>query len=350
MIGVDLFSGAGGMSLGAQWAGIEVRTAFELHHAAALTYARNHPNATMIQGDLRYISNVLSSRETKQELVLFGGPPCQAFSTSNQKSRGPSNPKNWLYRDFLKLARALGPDWIVFENVPGILERRSLQYVKEIERHLVSLGYSLSSGVLNSADFGVPQRRKRFFMIAARNQKAPPLPSPIAGSPITVGDAFEDLPVLRNGSSNPQKLYRGPAKSKYAKLMRGRLKECGGHLVSYNAPEVIKRYKYIPAGGNWADIPARLMGSYEDRTRCHTGIYHRLDPDEPSVVIGNFRKNMLIHPTQSRGLSVREAARLQSFPDWYEFFGSIGLQQQQVGNAVPPLLAKAVFESISSPP
>ena len=111
---------------------------------------------------------------------------------------------------------------------------------------------------------------------------------------------------------------------------------------------ILERYKYIPQGGNWENIPNRLMKNYADKSRCHTGIYRRLKEDEPSVVIGNYRKNMLIHPTEDRGLSVREAARLQSFPDWFKFKGTIGSQQQQVGNAVPPLLAKAVFTSLMS--
>jgi DNA (cytosine-5)-methyltransferase 1 len=117
-------------------------------------------------------------------------------------------------------------------------------------------------------------------------------------------------------------------------------------LVSKNSKSVIERYAYIPQGGNWEDIPETLMKNYADRSRCHTGIYHRLKEDAPSVTIGNYRKAMLIHPWEDRGLSVREAARLQSFPDNYQFMGSIGFQQQQVSNAVPPLLAKAVFEMI----
>jgi DNA (cytosine-5)-methyltransferase 1 len=128
--------------------------------------------------------------------------------------------------------------------------------------------------------------------------------------------------------------------------MRNGNAECTGHLVTNNATEIIERYKHIPQGGNWENIPEKLLSNYTDRTRCHTGIYRRLRENRPSVVLGNYRKNMLIHPWQDRGLSVREAARLQSFPDWYEFQGSIGFQQQQVGNAVPPLLAKAVFTAL----
>jgi DNA (cytosine-5)-methyltransferase 1 len=130
--------------------------------------------------------------------------------------------------------------------------------------------------------------------------------------------------------------------------MRGALTACSNHLVTANNTTILNRYHHIPKGGNWQNIPDHLMDNYANPERCHTGIYKRLKLNEPSIVIGNFRKNMLIHPTQTRGLSVREAARLQSFPDSFKLLGSIGFQQQQVGNAVPPLLAKAVFDRIRS--
>jgi DNA (cytosine-5)-methyltransferase 1 len=119
-----------------------------------------------------------------------------------------------------------------------------------------------------------------------------------------------------------------------------------GNLVTRSATLIVERYRHIGRGHNWEAIPKRLLKNYKDVTRCHTGIYHRLDWNLPSKVLGNFRKNMLIHPSQHRGLSVREAARLQSFPDWYEFVGSIGFQQQQVADAVPPLLATFVIEHV----
>jgi DNA (cytosine-5)-methyltransferase 1 len=198
---------------------------------------------------------------------------------------------------------------------------------------------------LNAADFGVPQRRTRLFLVANRSgiSIAPPVPRTKA---VSVGEAIGDLPVLKNGASVDTLPYGLTPPSMYARQLRKRLAISSNHLVTANQPNVMRRYPYVPQGGNWEDIPARLMKNYANRTRCHEWIYRRLSVDEPSVVIGNYRKNMLIHPTQNRGLSVREAARLQSFPDTFVFQGSIGLQQQQVGNAVPPLLAKAVFAAI----
>jgi DNA (cytosine-5)-methyltransferase 1 len=164
---------------------------------------------------------------------------------------------------------------------------------------------------------------------------------------VTVRDALSDLPCLENGSNADILPYLRDADNEYAMSMRGTLTHCTGHLVTKNSEQVIKRYNHIKQGENWESIPVELMQNYTDPARCHTGIYHRLRDDKPSVVIGNYRKNMLIHPWSNRGLSVREAARLQSFPDDYIFTGSIGFQQQQVGNAVPPLLAKKVFELIT---
>jgi DNA (cytosine-5)-methyltransferase 1 len=345
-VGVELFAGAGGMSYGATEAGVDVQVAVELRKCAADTYAANHPSTKVLNEDIRRVRSIKLSRKGRP-VVLFGGPPCQGFSTSNQRTRSSKNEKNWLFLEFMRLVKQVNPEWVVFENVAGITHTEGGFFVDELSRRLKRLGFNTSSALLNAADFGVPQNRTRFFLVAARDQIAPELSFRKRKSAISVRDAIMDLPVLRNGSSVDIRPYRTDAQSRYAASLRGTATQCSGHLVTRNAEHIVGRYPFIPQGGNWADIPARLMRSYEDRSRCHTGIYKRLRSDEPSIVLGNFRKNMLIHPTQNRGLSVREAARLQSFPDSYKFFGSIGLQQQQVGNAVPPLLAKAVFKSIA---
>lgn len=346
MIGFDLFSGAGGMSLGAQMCGIRVTVAVEADPHAAATYVHNHPGVRMLNKDIRKIKAMEVADHNAQPSVLFGGPPCQGFSTSNQRTRSSANPTNWLFLEYLRLARDLRPDFVVFENVKGILETEGASFLDHVLNGLGDLGYTLSYDVLNSKDFGVPQNRSRLFVIGSLHGISVNIPESATSIPVTVREALSDLPDLETGASQDVLPYKSESKSEYARNMRGGLKKSANHLVTRNAPHIIDRYRHIPQGGNWEDIPEYMMDNYADRSRCHTGIYHRLKETEPSVVIGNFRKNMLVHPRQHRGLSVREAARLQSFPDSFEFKGSIGFQQQQVGNAVPPLLAKAVFEQI----
>lgn len=348
MIGIDLFAGAGGMSLGARQSGVDVQVVIEADKYAAATYLLNHrPKIEFFNDDIRNFQKVEIDERNKQPLVLFGGPPCQGFSTSNQKTRTRENANNWLFTEFLRLIKLYMPEWVVFENVKGILETEGGLFAKYVVRELKQLGYNTEETVLNAVNYGVPQRRDRYFIVASLDNKNYSFPAPIKLETVTVEQALAQLPSLENGASTSFQNYKKTqVKSEYAKTMRQELKGCLNNLVSRNAAFVVERYKHVPQGGNWEDIPASLMTNYKDRTRCHTGIYRRLKASEPSVVIGNFRKNMLIHPLEDRGLSVREAARLQSFPDNFTFAGSIGFQQQQVGNAVPPLLAQAIFQSI----
>ena len=345
IIGLDLFAGAGGMSLGAQMAGIDVKVAIEIDHHASATYRKNHAATKVIENDVTKINTI--DIPTKGNMtVLFGGPPCQGFSTSNQRTRSRNNPSNWLFKEFIRIVRLWCPDWVVFENVRGIVETENGLFLNSIINDFEAAGYTCSYGVLCASAFGVPQVRSRFFLVGSRHGVSISMPSPKGCQPVTVHDAISDLPSLPNGATENYLPYSSTTHSNYAKSMRSIQAGCTGHLVTQNAPHITERYKHIPQGSNWEAIPGRLMTNYTDRTRCHTGIYHRLQADRPSVVLGNYRKNMLIHPWEDRGLSVREAARLQSFPDCYEFQGSIGFQQQQVGNAVPPLLATAVFSAL----
>ncbi len=327
--------------------GIDVRYAVELDKHAAATFALNHKNTTLLNQDIRTVSATqFQNLNKKQQKVIFGGPPCQGFSTSNQKNRDMDNVNNWLYREYLRLVGEVRPDWVVFENVKGLVETESGFFLDTILKGFKKLGYATSHFVLNSADFGVPQMRNRLFIVGSLHGIEIEKPKPVVKKHRTVKDAISDLPDLENGDVPDIKEYSKAAQSSYAKSMRGRLKQSWNNIVTNNAPHILERYSHIPQGGNWEHIPKHLMQNYTDASRCHTGIYRRLKEDEPSVVIGNFRKNMLIHPWKNRGLSVREAARLQSIPDWFRFTGSIGFQQQQVGNLVPPLLAKTIFTQV----
>ena len=211
----------------------------------------------------------------------------------------------------------------------------------------------MASFELNAADFGVPQLRRRLFLVGSLDGPVAP-PTPTHGTRrkrhVTVKHAISDLPVLRAGASLDVQGYREVQMlSPYQRLMRrkvGRTRLISGHCVTRSSVEVLERFRHVHPGQNWEAIPADLMANYRDRSLCHTGLYYRLPWGKPSKVVGNYRKNMLIHPSQNRGLSVREAARLQSFPDHYDILGPMGAQQQQVADAVPPLLAKAVADVI----
>jgi DNA (cytosine-5)-methyltransferase 1 len=345
LIGIDLFSGAGGMTLGAKMAGIKVSYAVEINEQCADTYKFNNPEVVVFNKDIRKVrSNIFAA---DSPLVLFGGPPCQGFSVSNSKTRNKENPKNWLFQDFIRIAKHLQPSWIVVENVTGIKETEGGFFLQQIIDHISLLGYSVKHTVLTASDYGVPQNRNRYFIVGNRLGIDFKFPEPTSER-VTVSDAIGDLPSLSNGHSESKMLYTEKEPSDYAKQMRNGVNFTYNNLVTQNAPHILRRYRYIPQGGNWEQIPKRLMKNYKDSSRCHTGIYYRLLANEPAKVIGNFRKNMLVHPFEHRGLSVREAARIQSFPDTYVFQGSIGFQQQQVADAVPPLLAKSVFSQIVS--
>lgn len=346
MIGIEIFSGPGGMGLGARLAGVKTKIAVEKNIYAAQTYLKNHKNTTVVTDQIQNINEYKFDRDN-EPVILFGGPPCQGYSNSNRKTRSSDNPKNWLFQEFMRSICIVQPDWVVIENVPGLKNMDKGFFLEEICDNLHKLGYTTNFKILNAADFGVPQKRERIFIVASREGIAIDFPEgDFKNKHVTVSEAISDLPFLSNGAKEDSLKYKHRAESDFAKVMRGNLKKATQNYVSNNCDLVISRYKHIKQGNNWNDIPIELMSNYKDHKRCHHGIYRRLKNDEPSFVIANYRKSMLIHPTENRGLSIREAARLQSFPDYYKFLGPLGSVQQQVGDAVPPLLAKAVFSQI----
>lgn len=340
---LDLFAGAGGMSLGAEAAGITTKVAIESDKNASKTFAKNFPGAKIINKDIREVN--IKDEIPESPFVIFGGPPCRGFSLSNSKTRNDDNPLNSLFYEFLKFVDVLRPKWVVFENVEGFKMFGDGKIVKILCDNLEIMGYCCNYSVVTASDYGVPQNRRRFILVANKIGVDFVFPN-VNNSKVSVNEALLDLPSLKNGDFIEQLPYKSCETNSYIKLMRGRSKVAKQNFVSRNQDYVIERYKYIKQGGNWKSIPEALMTNYKDRSQCHSGIYKRLKANEPSVVISNYRKNMLIHPFENRGLSVREASRLQSFPDNFVFEGSLISIQQQIGNAVPPLLAKAIFKQI----
>lgn len=347
LYGIDIFSGAGGLSLGAEMAGIQISAAIEINSNAAKTFMRNHKYAKVLQGDIKEIDPTSLQIGNRSIFVIMGGPPCQGFSMSNTRTRNMENQKNYLFLEFVRFVQKIKPEWFVLENVGGLTSINKGKTRAMIEDYFRALGYDIKSEVLWASNYGVPQNRNRFFMVG--NRLGIDFHFPQKHNMVyTVEDAISDLPSLKNGEMLDEAIYTKSLEdaSSYAQLMRQGSDMAQQNYVSRNNDLVIERYKYIGQGQNWQAIPDFLMQNYANKWRCHSGIYKRLRADQPSVVISNYRKSMLIHPWENRGISVREAARLQSFPDTFIFEGSLMHIQQQIGNAVPPLLAKAVFQQI----
>lgn len=365
LLGVDLFAGAGGLSLGFEEAGFRIIYALEKDGYAAETYKCNRNGRITVDTadivDMKPGEILARLGLDKGDLdIVLGGPPCQGFSIANRRTRNKDNPANSLVFRFCNFVRQLRPKWFVMENVGG-LDNFGNGGVKEALLGLFTQsGYDAEALVLDASCFGVPQVRKRIFFVGNRVgrpldflQELAQRKSP-SSTTVTVREAIDDLPPLPCGNlSDPMPYAKDEADAtEYQKALRLRNSiQVFNNFVSRNNDLVLERYKYIRQGENWRAVAARkpeLLYNYKDLSKCHEWIYLRLCWDKPSVVISNYRKNMLIHPEQDRGLSVREAARLQSFPDNYIFCGPLGFQQQQVANAVPPLLAKSLGTAICS--
>lgn len=369
---VDLFSGPGGLSTGFSNVGFRIVGAVDKSEPAVETYSYNHDHEPLSRDVREMDVDELTEQVTKQGAnpdgvdVVIGGPPCKGFSTANMQTRSPDNPKNDLFMHFLRLVRGLDPRVAVMENVPGLLSMgREEGAVKNvIQNELRDLGFTVRHRVLNAERYGVPQARSRVFFIGVKEGTPPfPTPSHTDGGKqktltnavddlepvVTVGDALLDLPELPAGGGGAEVMeYDAKPHSEYAEEMRANVDDTlYNHKTTVNREKTQKRFEHIPQGGNWEDIPAELMDDYTDRSRTHGHIYYRLEEDEPALTVANFRKSMMVHPTQDRLLSVREAARLQSFPDDYRFVSSrISDRQQMVGDAVPVKLAEAIASEV----
>lgn len=352
---IDLFCGAGGLSEGFRQAGFHVLAGNDFDPFAAQTFAATHAEAKFIPGPIEEISandflNAAGLRRGELD-CLVGGPPCQAFSVYNHQ-RGMHDKRSHLFREYLRIVEGLSPKWVVMENVTGIFSAGGGQAVSQIMTGLAELGYHVEQRVLHAEEYGVPQERRRVFFIGNRIGAPIQWPEPTHGPGrkpyVTIWDAIGDLPPLENGEAPdaPLKYACEPA-NEYQTYLRGNQT----HVSLHQAPRLgeinLQRMKFIPEGGSWRDIPFELLpaGMKRAKRSDHTKRYGRPFKQGLSSTIltkCDLHWGAYIHPEQDRTFTVREAARLQSFPDWFEFTGPRTEQYVQVGNAVPPLLAKQV--------
>jgi DNA (cytosine-5)-methyltransferase 1 len=276
--------------------------------------------------------------------VIVGGPPCQGFSTANRWNKENEDPRNKLFFEYLRFVELLKPKAVVIENVRGILTRDHGYAKDRIENLLEDLGYNVNCKVLNASDYGVPQNRYRAFFVAIKKdyketfdfEQLNPKPK------VTVKEAIGELYDL---DKEPKEKLLSKPQSKYLKYLRNENQVIHNHEIKYPAQLTQERISHVPQGGNWADIPEELFPN--NRKNRHSSAFKRLDENACSVTIdtGNAHSNYF-HPLYNRIPTVREAARIQSFKDNFIFEGSRTSQYCQVGNAVPPLLAKAIADEL----
>jgi DNA (cytosine-5)-methyltransferase 1 len=355
---VDLFCGAGGLSEGFRQAGYHVLAGNDFFDAAGETYAATHRKAKFLPGSIQQYAadDFLKAAGLKAgELdVLVGGPPCQGFSVYNHQ-RGLHDERSSLYHEYLRIVEGLRPDWVVLENVTGMTSAGGGAAVDAILNGLHALGYEVEAQILKAEDYGVPQERRRIVFIGNRVGLPIRYPEPTHGPGkqpfVTVRDAIGDLPLLENGVDVGVTAYACEPQSNYQAELRGGSNSVSNHSAANLAAINLARLKHIPQGGSWRDIPFELLpaGMKRAKRSDHTKRYGRLRWDGlASTILTKCDPHWgaYFHPEQDRTLTVREAARLQSFPDWFEFKGSRTDQYIQVGNAVPPLLGRSVAQAI----
>lgn len=361
LVAVDLFAGAGGLGEGLAAAGFDVAVAHELHPQAGLTYAFNHPNTRVVVGDVQRLSAgaleaaVVAAGRTRIDLIV-GGPPCQGFSSAGKKVK--TDPRNTRFRDFARLVQALQPRAFLFENVPGFARQYGGETARLVTSTFEDLGYMTTQKTVFAAEFGVPQRRKRFVLVGWRDRARRlewPLPTHEDPSAVeipqlfpsgrqafvTVEDAIGDLAFLEPGWEAHR--HAETTSSTFQLMMRGTNECLFNHLATRHRSKAVRMFSYIPEGGTINQVPPEYRSAKRTMARWNR---HAISnavlalPDD------------LIHYQHHRIPTVREMARLQTFPDDYVFIGkrTSGFEERrvdvpqytQVGNAVPPVLAGAL--------
>lgn len=382
---LDLFSGAGGFSLGFQMAGYDIIGAIELDKWAAETYSSNHKSSKVLVGDIRNISNEIMKETFKDTPdIIIGGPPCQGFSICTKNAGDPKDPRNSLFIEYLRTVKLFSPKLLIMENVPNIINAKTekgIKVVDIIKAELENLKYNVYYDILTVSDYGVPQKRQRFILIGSKKELNQPFPkathyigekpdnSDLMPCP-TLWDAISDLPDIEACEGAEEMDYTKAPENEYQRYCRNNSTKLHNHLAMKHTKRVVERFSLMKWGESISDIKdERLM----QRKRNGNGAVseHPYDQNNrrqnpyticntiTAAFYGNF-----VHPFKNRNFTAREGARIQSFPDWYVFKGKptvvskklaeregrvndLGIcQYSQIGNAVPPLLAKALAQNL----
>lgn len=330
---LDLFCGCGGLSLGFEQAGYDVLAGIDVWKDALVTYQANHKNSKAIQADLMTLQpeEVSKTIGTTSVDVIIGGPPCQGFSIAGK--RIIDDERNKLYKSFVRMVEYFKPKAFVMENVPNILTMGEGIIKESILRDFENLGYNVSTKVLLASNYGVPQNRRRAVFVGLLNGLEYQYPGPTTLTPVTAKDAISDLPedTLAEGAS-----YVTAPQSEFQKQIRQGSTGVYNHEITIHTEQTQRIIAMVPDGGNYKDLPEELQNT----RKVHIA-WTRLNSQRPSITIdtGHFHH---FHYKYNRVPTVRESARFQSFPDTFVFIGNKTSKLKQVGNAVPPMMAKEI--------
>lgn len=318
---IDLFCGSGGFSLGFDNAGFKNIFSIDIEKNFCKTYKKNFKNHHLLEKDIsKFTDNEIKRIVGNKKIdVIIGGPPCQGFSIAGNIGRKfIDDPRNKLFKEFVRVVKVIKPNYFVMENVARLFTHAKGKTKDEIMSDFKKIGYNVEAKVLNSADFGVPQIRKRVIFIGTKTNSKIIFPKKSKKVYKTVKESLKSLPILKSGE-----------KSRIA-----------NHVAMNHTQQMLTKMNYVSDGGNRDEIPKQLRPKSGDTRK-----YIKYNSKKPSITVtGDMRK--VFHYSQNRALTVRELARLQSFPDHFVFEGTSISQQQQVGNAVPPLMAEGIANTI----
>lgn len=343
---LDLFCGAGGLSYGMHKnTHFSTEVALDFNQQAADTFKRNMPTTDVLVGDITDANTkkrVIEKSKRRGVNMIIGGPPCQGFSMKGKKL-GFEDPRNFLFVEYLNIVREIQPEVFVIENVKALLSTSAGWFKKEIVNKISAMGYNVEVGVLNAQDFGVPQTRERTIFICSKH-KSIPLPTP-TGQRTSVKDAISDLAYLQSGEGCFEQDYITDAFSEYQRIMRHGSDKLYNHQASKHKQIAIDKLKMIPPEKGKEYLPQELHGKQKFKTTWGRLVWDEQSPtiDTRFDAASNGKNN---HPFLNRAITPREAARIQSFDDSFIFYGSKVYVRQQIGNAVPPLMAKAIADQI----